>query len=245
MVRLLNSFTDPIAAWLGSWSAVLGTGSIVLRIALSFFLAAIIGCERANKRHAAGLRTFILVSLGATVGMLTDVYLAGSFGVTIPVLSLATGIGISAISTHSILFSSRSQIKGLTTAVALWACSILGLTIGCGLYAAALIGFAAMLACLYLLPQAETYLKDRSNYFEIHLELKEHRDLYSFITTLRKLGLRVDDIESNPAYANSGLSVFSISLTIVSPELKKYKKHREIIAALQTLEYVSYIEEIQ
>ena len=71
------------------------------------------------------------------------------------------------------------------------------------------------------------------------------RSLPDFIATLRKLGLVIDDIESNPAYANSGLSVFSVSLTITAAELKKYKTHSEIIEALGTLDEVSHIEEIR
>lgn len=102
-----------------------------------------------------------------------------------------------------------------------------------------------MLCCLSLLPSFEIYLKDRSNHFEIHLELKDRHDLQSFIATIRKLGLKIDDIESNPAYLNSGLSVFSMALTITGEELKKYKKHNEIIDVLSTLDYVYHIEEIK
>ena len=65
------------------------------------------------------------------------------------------------------------------------------------------------------------------------------------MTTSRRLGLSVDDIELNPAYASSGLSVYSISLSIHSAELKQYKTHKEIIEALSTLEYVYHIEEMQ
>ena len=56
--------------------------------------------------------------------------------------------------------------------------------------------------------------------------------------------MTIDDIESNPAYINSGLSVYSVSFTITKEELKKYKKPHEIIEALSTLEYVSHIEEM-
>ena len=63
------------------------------------------------------------------------------------------------------------------------------------------------------------------------------------MTTLRRLGMRIDDIESNPAYLNSGLSVYSVSITICSPELKKYKTHREIIEALRSLDYIYHINE--
>ena len=57
--------------------------------------------------------------------------------------------------------------------------------------------------------------------------------------------MRIDDIELNPAYLNSGLSVYTVSFTISSKELKKYKKHGEIIEALATLEYISFIEEME
>ena len=64
------------------------------------------------------------------------------------------------------------------------------------------------------------------------------------MSTIRKLGLTIDAIEMNPAYAGSGLSVYSISISISSEELKKYKTHKEIIAALSTLDYIYHIEEI-
>ena len=54
----------------------------------------------------------------------------------------------------------------------------------------------------------------------------------------------IDDIELNRSYRESRLSVYSISMTIESPELKKYKTHEEIIEALSTLDYVSHIEEM-
>ena len=107
--------TDWIAGLLGPWSTELTLGSVFLRLALSMALAAIIGCERSSKRHSAGLRTFILVSLAGTATMLIDQYLMELLSVTIPVLSAAAVIGITTISANSILFSSKNQIKGLTT----------------------------------------------------------------------------------------------------------------------------------
>jgi putative Mg2+ transporter-C (MgtC) family protein len=68
--------------------------------------------------------------------------------------------------------------------------------------------------------------------------------LQDFTSTIRKLGLTIDDIELNPAYVNSGLSVYSIAISISSKELKKYKTHEEIIEALKTLEYIYHIEEM-
>ncbi len=231
---------DPIASALGKWALELNVGSICLRILMAVVIAAVIGCERASKRHSAGLRTFILVSLATTTLMLLDQYL----GAELYLLSCAGVIGVAVISVHSLYISSKSQIKGLTTAVGLWACAITGLTSGAGLYTMTLLSFLILVACLSIFPPLERYLKNRSNHFEIHLELTSSKYLQNFVSTLRRLGLRIDDIEANPAYTASGLSVYSIALSIQSPELKKYKTHAEIIEALRSLEYISHMEEM-
>ena len=234
--------TDPIAKLLGEWSQSLNVYSILFRILLSVCLAAIIGCERSSKRHSAGLRTFILISLAMTLIILLDMHLVSNAGTYL--LSCSGIISVALISVHSLLLSSRSQIRGLTTAAGLWASAITGLTIGAGYYTITLIAFVVLLCCLSLLPAIERYLKNRSNHFEIHLELKNSGYLQNFVSTIRRLGLRIDDIEANPAYANSGLSVYSISISINSPELKKYKTHTEIIEALRSLDYIHHIEEM-
>ena len=232
---------DPIARFLGEGSDSSLFGIVLVRIILSVVLAAIIGYERSTKRHSAGLRTFILVSLACTMAMLLDLYLDRGFCL----LSAAALIGLATITVNSIVFSARSRIKGLTTAVGLWACGIVGFTVGAGFYTVTLISFVALLFVLSWFPALEMYLKDRSNHFEIHLELSNISYLKDFVTTIRELGLTIDDIESNPAYINSGLSVYTIAITIHSRELKKYKKHSEIIKALSTLDYVYHIEEMR
>ncbi len=235
---------DVIAGLLGPWSAELGLGAILLRAALSVLFSAVIGCERSSKRHSAGLRTFILVSITGTAAMLTDRLLMVLAGVPVPVLSAAAVIGMATISGNSILFSSKNQIKGLTTSAGLWCCGLIGMALGAGLYTLSLVLFLVLLCSMSGLPVLEKHLKDRSNHFEVHLELKNKGDLAEFVATIRALGIRIDDIESNPAYVGSGLSVFSVSFTVTSAELKQYKKHEEIIEALRSLEYVYYIEEM-
>ncbi len=235
---------DPLANLLGEWSVGVGTAAVLFRIFLSLVLSAIVGWERSSKRHSAGLRTFMLVSLAGTLVMIIDQYIARQNPSHIYIISGAAVIAISVISINSILFSSRNQIKGLTTSVGLWTWSLVGLLIGAGYYMIALVAFATLFIELLWFPAMEKYLKNRSNHFEIHLELKNSTFLQDFVTTIRKLGLTIDDIELNPAYSGSGLSVYSVAISISSAELKKYKTHAEIIEALRTLEYVYHIEEI-
>lgn len=235
---------DPIASLLGTWSSELGVLSVILRLVLALVFSALMGYERALKRHSAGLRTFMLVTISSSAAMMIDMLIISQTAIKIPVLSAATIIASAMISGNSILFSSKNQIKGLTTSAALWSFSILGLVIGSGMYTISIIYFIVMIFVTAFASKMEKYFKDRSNHFEINLELKNKNNLQDFVATIRKFGLKIDDIEANPAFVGSGLSVYSITLTIISSELKKYKTHSEIIEALSSLEYVNHIEEI-
>ena len=124
---------DYFASLLGPWAADWNTGSILLRIVLSVVLASIVGCERSSKRHSAGLRTFIIVSLASTTAAMVEEYLFDC-GRTAPWITAAVVISTAMLSGYSILFSSKGQIKGLTTSAGLWACGIIGIAIGLGLY---------------------------------------------------------------------------------------------------------------
>ena len=235
---------DYIAQGIGTWSMQMDLGSVFFRVLLTLILSAIIGWERASKRHSAGLRTFIAVTLAGTTAGMLDAFLLETYGISQFFISAAAIVSAAVISGYSILFNSRTQIRGLTTAVGLWTMGVIGVAIGVGLYTAALCVFAALLFSLSALPLLEGYLKDKSNHFEVHLELKSGSYLPAFSATIRRLGMRIDDIELNPAYAGSGISVYSVSFTISSEELKKYKSHREIIDALGSLEYIEFIEEM-
>ena len=240
-----NSFIDdPLAPYLGEWSSELNIYSILFRIFLAVMLAALIGCERSSKRHSAGLRTFILISMASSVAAMIDLSIMAYNKENFAAISAASVVSVAMLSGNSILFSSRSQIKGLTTSAGLWASGIIGLATGAGLYTITFISFIALLVCISQLPMIETILKDRSNHFEVHLELKNSYNLQDFVTTIRKLGLKIDDIESNPAYTNSGLSVYSVSITINERDMKQFPKHSDIIEALRSLDYIHHIEEM-
>ncbi len=238
-------YIDPIVKLLGAWGQELSLVTVSLRILLSVVLSTVIGCERATKRHAAGVRTFVVTSLACTTAMLADCCIAAGAPTYPYVLSAASAIAVAIISINSVLFTSRNKIKGLTTSVALWATAVIGLTAGAGYVTITLVASLLLLISLSWMPAFEVDLKNRSNFFEVHLELKSSKFLQEFMTTSRRLGLSIDDIEINPAYASSGLSVYSVSLSIRSDELKQYKTHKEIIEALGTLEYVHHIEEMR
>lgn len=235
---------DYIVKLIGDWAIGLNAGAIALKLSLAFIFAMITGIERATKRHAAGLRTFVLVALVSALSAMCDEYLIERFSVSFSFVTAATVIGIAILSSNTILYSSKNQLKGVTTSVALWGISIISIFIGFGHYTIAFISFFLYFVSIAFFPRLEEIFKKRSNHFEIHLELKGKNYLQEFNETIRRLGLRIDDIEVNPAYANSGLGVYSVALTIVSDELRKCKTHDEIVEALKKLDYVNHVESI-
>ena len=137
---------DYLASLLGPWASQLTLGAIVLRVTLAVLLGAIIGCERSSKRHSAGLRTFMLVSLSTASIMIIDLCIIANTPCQVPLLSASAIIGTAMISGNSILFSSKNQIKGLTTSAGLWACGIIGLAAGAGFYTLSILLFLFLLS---------------------------------------------------------------------------------------------------
>lgn len=235
---------DLIVKLLGNWCEGFNLGGILFKLILAVVLSAIVGSERATKRHAAGLRTFMLVSMISTLAAMLDKYLIEQFHASFSLAIGATIVGIAIVSSNTILYSSKSQLKGLTTSVALWAMSVISILIGLDLYLSALIAFLAFMICLTLFIKLECAFKNRSNHFEIHLELNSKNALQDFMTTVRGLGLKIDDIELNAAYMNSGLYVYSIALSVTDGNKKKKLSHGDYINALSALEYVNFVEEL-
>ena len=86
---------------------------------MAIVLGGMIGMERGLKNRPAGLRTYMLVCLGACIVMLTNQYVYEAFGVGDPVrmgAQVVSGIGF--LGAGTIIVTARNQIKGLTTAPA-------------------------------------------------------------------------------------------------------------------------------
>ena len=120
---------------------------IILRIALAILVGTIIGIEREIKGRPAGIRTHILVCLGAcTISLIESYFTAGltadensAIAYNFGRLSAQVISGIGFLGAGTILFSDR-KITGLTTAASLWNTACLGIAIGYGYYVIAIVG---------------------------------------------------------------------------------------------------------
>lgn len=121
---------------------MLSNTEIVLRLAVSAVLGSVIGMERERLSWAAGLRTHMLVCVGATLIMIVSAFgftdILGTEHVVLDPSRIAAQVvsGIGFLGAGTILLR-RDMIRGLTTAASLWTVAAVGLAVGSGLYVAA------------------------------------------------------------------------------------------------------------
>ncbi len=127
----------------------------VVKLLLSMTLGAIIGMERRRKGQIAGLRTFALISMGATLAMLISIYIPqvylglknGDPGrIAAQVVSGVGFLGAGAI------IQMKGSVRGLTTAAGIWMTACIGLAVGAGMY---LISIITTLLIIFILVNIE------------------------------------------------------------------------------------------
>ena len=145
-----------------------GPAEFMVRILVAAALGGLVGLERDMHGRAAGLRTHLLVSLGAAVFTVASVQLAEvnvlKFGAQTPAdagrvaAQIVSGIGF--LGAGAILKEGLS-IRGLTTAACLWVVAGIGMASGAGDYALAIGATAAALCALVFLKNFErSYPRD-------------------------------------------------------------------------------------
>ncbi|WP_127533892.1 MgtC/SapB family protein [Paenibacillus kobensis] len=138
----------------------LDTTHMLLRMGLALLLGGLIGFEREQSNHAAGLRTNTLVCLGSCLLMMLSMYGFGDFAVEPNVrldparlaAQVITGIGF--LGAGTILFTGKS-ITGLTTAASLWVVSAIGLAVGAGFYIPAVAATVTVFFILWAMNKVE------------------------------------------------------------------------------------------
>ncbi|MBU0635170.1 MAG: MgtC/SapB family protein [Candidatus Omnitrophica bacterium] len=147
---------------------------IMLRILLAAVLSGIVGFERELHGRAAGLRTTILVGVGSCLIMLTSMHLFELYkGLTTVdpgriAAQVVSGIGFLGAGT---ILRFRASVRGLTTAAALWAVAGIGLAVGCGFFAPALISTSVIIIVLISLSRLENRIR-RDVYKILKVEAK-------------------------------------------------------------------------
>lgn len=125
--------------------------SSVFKLFLSLILGCCVGFERKRKGQMAGVRTFALISMGATLAMILSIYVPQEY------LGLKNGdpgriaaqvvTGIGFLGAGAII-QMKGSVRGLTTAAGIWVIAAIGMAVGVGMYMLAIVTTALILVVL-------------------------------------------------------------------------------------------------
>jgi putative Mg2+ transporter-C (MgtC) family protein len=182
---------------------------IAARLLVTVVLAGALGIERELKGRGAGLRTHVLVGLGACLAMvLSDVlareWNAASGSVWLDKGRIAAGVltGIGFIGAGAIIQTGSSSF-GLTTAAMVWFVACVGLTVGAGLYAIAIVATLLALFLILALASFERVLPTRES-FVMRLVLEESAEVVGELESrLYLAGYRVDLLKTQAELGQS------------------------------------------
>ena len=215
--------------------------AVALRILSAAVIGGMLGLERGMKNRAAGLRTYMLVCVGACLIMLTNQFIFQSFGTGDPVrmgAQVVSGIGF--LGAGTIIVTHRSQIKGLTTAAGLWSAAGVGLALGIGFYEAALIGGLAIFVVMTLMQKMDDRMRQKTRTFEMYFELSADVSLGDFLRHVRDLGFIVSDVQRDRD-SETEPNVRAYVSVMKSP---KRRNHLDILEQLQQIPGVVYMDEL-
>ena len=213
--------------------------AVALRIFVAVIIGGILGLERGMKNRPAGLRTYMLVCVGACMIMLTNAYVVHIYGSGDPVrmgAQVVSGIGF--LGAGTIVTTKRSHIRGLTTAAGLWTAGGIGLAIGIGLYEVAIAASAAVFIILTVLHQLDFRVRKKAHILEAYVELDQQTHLGNFLKEARDRGLEPSNVQLDHEDVVSG-SQLSFIVTIKG---NKSQNQDAMFTQLRKLEGVEYIE---
>lgn len=130
---------------------IVGQWELFVRLAFACICGAIIGIERSHKRKDAGIKTHIILAMGAALFMIVSAYgfrglnLTEAFSADVSRIASNIVTGVSFLCA-GVIFVRHGSVKGLTTATGIWATAGIGMAAGAGMYAITL--FATLLIIL-------------------------------------------------------------------------------------------------
>lgn len=219
--------------------------TIILRVGLAILVGGIIGTERDIKNRAAGIRTHMLVCVGAAVVMMTNQYVVEAFpDIDVDVTRMGAQVvsGIGFLGAGTILVTRHNQIRGLTTAAGLWAAATLGLAIGIGFYEMALVGIIAVLFIVIFLQPFKQLIHHHADasYFSLILYLNQNLD--EFLAFTSDSGIKIVNMNIDRNLRNESQNTTILKVTV---DLNQNIVKEDFIEKLNALESIDHVIEVQ
>lgn len=116
------------------WENIVAQAPYMLRLAVACLCGCAIGIERSFRQKEAGIRTHIVVAIGAALAMVLSKYAffdtpdADASRIASQIITGVSFLGA------GVIFVRGATIRGLTTAAGIWTTAVIGMTIGAGMY---------------------------------------------------------------------------------------------------------------
>jgi putative Mg2+ transporter-C (MgtC) family protein len=216
---------------------------ILIRLLLAAVLGSLIGFERERLLWAAGIRTHMLVCVGACLFMIVSAYgFAPVLGPNIVLdpsrvaAQVVSGIGF--LGAGAIL--ARGEIvKGLTTAASIWTVAAIGLAVGGGLYFAAVVSTAAILAILAGVKPLEEIYRARNQSCRLVIETT-HGSLTPDLVK-KTLGVRASQIKRFVVHPKEGTDIDEVTLILSRVTSQERQGIADKIQSLPNVSQVSVV----
>lgn len=216
--------------------------AVTARLVTAVLCGGLVGLEREFKRRPAGMRTHILICLGAAITILTNLYL-------FQVMHLSTDIarmgaqavsGIGFIGAGTIIVTKRKRVKGLTTAAGLWTVAGVGLICGAGYLELAFFTTGMVLLAEVLLVKLEYRFVRKVEDVNLYIEYKHSICIEQIMAALKKESVSVSNLEITRI--NDGDD--HRYCAVIEVQASKEKLDGDVLRALNGIEDVTNVEEL-
>lgn len=216
--------------------------AVAIRLIIATFCGSLIGWERVVRRHSAGIRTFALVSLGSAVATVINIYLALLPELNADVSRIPAGVvsGIGFLGAGTIIVTGRNQIKGLTTAASLWVASCMGMAFGAGYLSVGFTCFALVLVANLILMRLSQRVEENSRYISLYIEVEENNGVKKLRKTFTEMGCQINSMTKTKDKTLSG----SDTALMIELDFQTKYSHYKLLDELNSLDFVSYVEEV-
>ena len=233
------SVWDEVMAYLRELTTI----TMIIRVALAGIAGGIVGLEREVHGRAAGMRTHMLVCLGAALSALIGCYLSVSMsemGINSDAQRTGAQVmsGIGFLGAGTILVKkANSRITGLTTAAGLWATAAIGLAMGYGLYEAAFVTVFVVVLAFTVVSHLETRVNRKRQRMFVYLEVDSVESVRS-MTDLLVNEFGAKELQVTPPRSGTAPHVGLEALIRVPPKvtveakIKKLHKIDHVVFAL-------------
>lgn len=218
--------------------------TVLFRIALAALAGGIVGVERGLHGRAAGMRTHMMVSMGAALTTMLGVYNVEALGVTWadPMrigAQVISGVGFLGAGTILLKRGSNSQISGLTTAAGLWTTAIIGLAIGVGFYEGAVMTMLAVLIAYTVISRLESRMSRKRRKMFVYLEIDDVDSIPTIIGQIKERH-HASEIQVTPSRSGTPGHV-GLEALIINPSKKTVNEKIEDLQAIEHVKFVLYV----